>query len=80
MQATAAAYSILSGNFKHTDDSRGRTDWRNYNPVYGPDILIDRFETLDLSAQSQYTTHLALSVLIGLFGPVCVQAWRAFWC
>ena len=63
MQATATAYSILSGNFKHTDDSRGRTDWRNYNPVYGPDILIDCFETLDLSAQSQYTTHLALKCI-----------------
>ena len=41
----------LSGNLKHTADSWGRTDWATYDPVYGPDILIDSFETLDLSAQ-----------------------------
>lgn len=46
----------LSGNFKHTDESWGRTDWATYDPVYGPDILIERFETLDLSAQ--YTRPL----------------------
>ena len=41
----------LNGNFKHTDDSWGRTDWATYDPVYGPDVLIDSFATLDLSAQ-----------------------------
>lgn len=46
----------LAGNFKYTDDSWGRTDWATYNPLYGPDVLIDSFETLDLSAT--YTRDL----------------------
>jgi iron complex outermembrane receptor protein len=41
---------ILNGNFKYTDDSWGRTDFATYDYQYGPDILIESFDVLDLSA------------------------------
>lgn len=41
---------ILNGNFKYTDDSWGRADFATYDYEYGPDILIDSFKVLDLSA------------------------------
>lgn len=41
---------IFNGNFKYTDDSWGRTDFATYDYQYGPDILIESFEVLDLSA------------------------------
>ncbi|MFN2328364.1 MAG: TonB-dependent receptor [Chromatocurvus sp.] len=41
---------ILNGNFKYTDDSWGRTDFATYDFQYGPDIIIDSFKVLDLSA------------------------------
>jgi iron complex outermembrane receptor protein len=50
MTALAGGDVTFTANFKYTDDSWGRTDWATYNPTYGPDVLIDSFETLDLSA------------------------------
>ncbi len=48
---------VISGNFKFTDDAYGRYDPSTYNFSTGPDILIDSYETLDLSAT--YTTETA---------------------
>ena len=45
---------LLSGSFNFTDDSYGRTAYEEYNFSTGPDIIIDAYETLDLSAT--YTT------------------------
>ena len=44
----------LTANFKYTDESWGRADWATYDPVYGPEVLIDSYETLDLSAFYAY--------------------------
>ncbi|MEM1189421.1 MAG: TonB-dependent receptor [Pseudomonadota bacterium] len=44
----------LTANYKHTDDSWGRTDWATYDPIYGPEVLIESFDTLDISANYVY--------------------------
>ena len=41
---------ILNSNFKYTDSSWGRTDFATYDFQYGPDVQIDSYEVLDLSA------------------------------
>lgn len=41
---------ILNSNFKYTDDSWGRTDFATYDYQYGPDMLIESFKVLDISA------------------------------
>ncbi len=48
---------VLAGNFKFTDDYYGRYNPATYSFATGPDITVDSFEVLDLSAT--YTTETA---------------------
>jgi len=56
-----AGQLALNANFKYTDEAWGRTDWTTYDPATGPDMLVDSFEVLDLSAT--YTHDLGRGML-----------------
>ena len=54
---------ILNGNFKYTGSSWGRTDFATYDRQYGPDVQIDSYEVLDLSATYRRATGDGLLTL-----------------
>ena len=57
----------LNANFKYTDEAWGRTDWTTYNRDIGPDMLVDSFEVLDVSAT--YTRDIGQGALtVRLYG------------
>ena len=56
-----AGQLALNANFKYTDEAWGRTDWTTYDPATGPNMLVDSFEVLDLSAT--YTHDLGRGML-----------------
>jgi iron complex outermembrane receptor protein len=58
---------ILNTNFKYTDESWGRTDFSSYNRIYGPDVVVDDFEVLDVSATYRVPVSGGMA-LIRLFG------------
>ena len=61
---------VLNANFKYTDEAWGRTDWTQYSlaaPDARPEMLVDSFETLDLSAT--YTADLGNGqVMVRVYG------------
>jgi iron complex outermembrane receptor protein len=40
----------LNLGFSHKDDVETQADWSTYNPATGPEVTIESFETLDISA------------------------------
>jgi iron complex outermembrane receptor protein len=40
----------VTASFSHKDDVETQADWSTYDPVTGPEVTIDSFETFDLSA------------------------------
>ncbi len=61
---------VLNANFKYTDEAWGRTDWTQYSlaaPDARPEMLVDSYETLDLSAT--YTADLGNGqVMVRVYG------------
>ncbi|EED34300.1 TonB-dependent receptor [Luminiphilus syltensis NOR5-1B] len=41
---------VVNANFKYQDEAWARTDWTTYNREFGPELLVEDFETLDISA------------------------------
>lgn len=59
---------VINGTFKMVDDAYGRYDPSTYNFATGPDIQIDSYETLDLSATYTTETEGGQTLKVTLFG------------
>ena len=46
----AGGLLTVNVGFSHKGDVETQADWSTYNPVTGPEVTIDSFETLDISA------------------------------
>ena len=40
----------INASFSHKDEVETQADWSTYNPITGPEVTIDSFQTFDLSA------------------------------
>jgi len=65
---------MLSGSYTYTDDSWGRAAYETYNPVTGPDMIIDSYETLDLSATYMTETDTGSKVKLIVYGTDVLEA------
>ncbi len=65
---------MLSGSYTYTDDSAGRAAYESYNPVTGPDMIIDAYETLDLSATYTTETDMGSKVKLVVYGTDVLEA------
>lgn len=65
---------MLAGSYTYTDDSYGRAAYETWNPVSGPDMIIDSYETFDVSATYTTETDSGSQMKLVVYGTDILEA------